>query len=240
MKKLVIFLGLILVFMFSMSVQAGQPLGASANLDPGIARPHSSAFGQSLDEWLEAYVRWLFTGVPSSGKIGHVRLLPIPLDTDGIPEIIDDVPTWSGHLDIEVEVGTALVLPMVIWTGESYDPDTGLPDDEPLPDAWFGDIVWGDVMLDGKPILEPNAAYYVGPVYLDPPIIYDEPSDYGSISAIFFQGIACVINPLSPGEHEIDLYSTFDLRNESEYGWGVAFDNSWKITVKPKRKGKKR
>ena len=50
MKKLAISLGVILVFLLAVNVQAGQLLGSQQNLDPGIAPPYANAFGKSLDE----------------------------------------------------------------------------------------------------------------------------------------------------------------------------------------------
>jgi len=195
MKKLAISLGVILLFLPALNVHAGQPLG---NLDPGIARPYSNAFGKSLDEWMEAYLRWLEDGADPADK-RNVAFLPI----------LGDSP-----FDVEVKAGTALVLPVATWLG--------FPEDEPLPDEWFGDRnhVFGDVTLDGEPIAERNADYYVGPTYLDPPV-----SLFG-FDIVFYQAIVCVINPLPPGEHQIVLHSEF-------VDFGAVFDNTWNITVVP-------
>lgn len=206
MKKLAIFLGVILVFLLAVSVHAGESLG---NLDPGIAPPNSMAFGKSLDEWVEAYLRWLEDGADPAARIRNVAFLPIICPyTPG--------PSEPCIFEVEVEPGTALVLPMVMWLGECYEDGTC---DEPLPDEWFGDpaYVFGVVSLDGEPIIEPNTDYYVGPTDLVPPL-WD--------TYIFYQGIACVILPLPAGEHQIVLHSEFVFIPS-------VFDNVWNITVVP-------
>jgi hypothetical protein len=114
--------------------------------------------------------------------------------------------------EVEVKPGTAFVLPIATWLGVSAD-------EEPLPDEWWGDRdhIFGDVYLDGQPIAVPNEDYYVGPSTLDPPIL-------GGID--FYQALVVVIPPLTPGMHEVVLHSEF-------VDYGVAFDNTWYITVTP-------
>ena len=74
--------------------------------------------------------------------------------------------------------------------------------------------------LDGQQIAVPNTEYYVGPTYLDPPA-----SLFG-FEIIFYQALVVVINPLTPGEHHINLHSEF-------VDYGAAFDNTWNITGRP-------
>ena len=202
MKKLALFPSVIIVVLFSVNVLAGGSLRSFGNLDPGIAQPHSYAHGRSLDKWMEAYLRWLEAGGDPADQVRNVAFLPI---------------IGASPFEVEVEPGTVLVLPVVTWLG--------FPGDEVLPDEWWGDRshIFGDVYLDGVPIVEPNADYYVGPTYLEPPVIL-----FGSEIA-FYQAILVVINPLPPGEHQIDLHSEF-------VDFGVAFDNMWNITVRPKGK----
>ena len=129
------------------------------------------------------------------------------------------LPIYPGPVfDVEVKSGTALVLPVVTYLG--------FPEDDPLPNDWFGDRdhVFGDVYLDGEPIVEPNEAYYVGPTYLDPYVVL-----FDIYEIAFYQAIVCVINPLPPGEHVIVLHSEF-------VDFGDVFDNTWNITVVPGKK----
>lgn len=190
-KKWVLLFCALLVLLFSIDALAGQPM---RNLDPGIAVPHSKAFGKTLDEWMELHLRWLENGQDPNARVGKVAFLPIIGESPFV---------------VTVEPGTPLVLPVVAWLGES---ETDL-----LPDEWFGDPnhVFGEVMLDGVPVLEPNANYYVGPSDLDPPLF----GLYYNYQALVF-----VTTPLSPGQHQITLHSEF-------VDFGVAFDNIWLITV---------
>jgi hypothetical protein len=206
MKKLAISLGVILVFLLAVNVQAGELLGR--NLDPGIARPDSNAFGKSLDEWMEAYLRWLEAGADPADKIRNVAFLPIICPDDPPP-----TPPEPCIFEVEVKPGTALVLPVATWLGFAVD-DT-------LPDEWFGDRdhVFGDVTLDGEPIVQPNEDYYVGPTLLDPPVFL-------GVDIVLYQAIVFVIPPLSAGDHEIVLHAEF-------VDFGAVFDNIWNITVVP-------
>ncbi|MEN8180763.1 MAG: hypothetical protein ABFS39_19370 [Pseudomonadota bacterium] len=89
-----------------------------------------------------------------------------------------------------------------------------------MPKEYFGDPnhVIGYVTLDGEPVVEPNADYYVEGE-LDPLL-------FGAID--FFQGISFVIDPLPPGEHLIVLDAYFYLDSGD-----VEYHNTWTITVIP-------
>jgi hypothetical protein len=204
MKRLLISVFVIFLLLFSMNVQAGQTLRAS----PGTAPPNSMAFGKSLDGWLEAYIIWSFwdgSGDQPADKIRNVQLLPLPVSPDT-------------HVDIEIKVGTALVLPVAVYLGTEGE--------EPYPEDWFGNpnYVSGEVELDGKMIITPDENYYAE-AFFDPPIFFD--------LLYFAQGIVGVITPLSVGVHEIILHS--ELLNLPGLGEDVIFDNTWTITVVPRK-----
>lgn len=198
MKKLALSLGALSILLFSLHAVSGEPLRTMGNLDPGVTQPNSLAFGKSLNAWMEAYIRWLENGADPADRVKNVGFLPI----------LGDSP-----FDVEVEPGTALVLPIVTWLGFS-------PDDV-LPDEWWGDPghIFGDVYLDGRPVAEPNTEYYVGPTTLVPPAILFE------TEIVLYQALVVVINPLTPGEHVIELHSEF-------VDFDVAFDNIWNVTVR--------
>ena len=197
MKKLLISVVIISLLILSINVQAGQPIGS---LRHWVVPPHSHAFGDTLDGWMEAYLRWLEDGEDPDARIGNVAFLPI---------------SPGPIFDVEVEVGTALVLPVVSWLG--------FPEDDPFPDEWFGsrNHAFGEVKLNGGLVVDINENYYVGPTYLDPPVIL-----FGVYEIDFYQALVCVINPLPAGEHEIVLHSEF-------VDFGVVFDNTWNIKVVP-------
>lgn len=205
MKRLVLALGTIFVLLFSSHALAGQPLRTMGNLDPGVTQPNSHAFGKSLDGWMEAYIRWLEDGADPAARVKNVAFLPI---------------IGVSPYEIQVEPGTALVLPIATWIA--------FPGEDELPDQWWGDPehIFGDVYLDGHQIAVPNAEYYVGPTDLDPhAFLFGDPD----FEVVFYQALVVVILPLSEGEHEIVLHSEFvDL--------GDVFDNTWNITVTPPRK----
>lgn len=199
MKKLALTLIATFLVLFSISATGGEALRAFGKLDPGVARSNSNAFGNSLDTWMETYIRWLEDGADPDARVKNVAFLPI---------------LGESPFAVEIEPGTALVLPIVTWLG--------FPGDEPLPDEWWGDRshIFGDVYLDGQPIAVPNVDYYVGPTNLVPPA-----SLFG-FEIVFYQALVVVINPLTPGEHQIVLHSEF-------VDFGAAFDNTWNITVIP-------
>jgi hypothetical protein len=186
----------LIVFLFSAYASAGDALRNIGN-GPGNAQPSSSSFGKTLDGWMEAYLVWFDAGADPDYRDGNVAFLPI---------------AGESPFEVEVEPGTAFVLPIATWLGVSADED-------PLPDDWWGDRdhIFGDVYLDGQPIAVPNEDYYVGPSILDPPVLGG--NDY-------YQALVVVIPPLTPGLHEIILHSEF-------VDFAAAFDNTWYITVTP-------
>lgn len=115
-------------------------------------------------------------------------------------------------IDVDIEAGTGLVLPIAIWLGFAEDPVLG-------PEEFYAEVT-----LDEQRIAEPNADYYVGPTYVDPPI-------FGVVT--FYEGLAVMIKPLTPGEHTIELYSTFDTPDGT-----AEFSNIWNISVTPKQKSR--
>lgn len=210
MKKLVLTIGTLFVFLFSVHTLGGVTLG---DLGPGVttpnpvAQPNSKAHGRSLDAWVEAYVRSLLEGAAVPKE--NVTFLPIfgPLPSDNI-------------FEVEVKPGTALVLPIALWLGFPGDPVLGVSN--------FS----GAVTLDGLPIAVPNEDYYVGPTNLDPPIIL------GEDTVAFYEGLAVVIKPLTPGEHTILLYSTITIPLPDDTNFVAEFSNTWNITVFPPGKAR--
>jgi hypothetical protein len=195
MKKLmVIFIGLSLLFLFSVNVHAGGPLNSFLSKF-FIASPHKDFNGLSLDEWMEAYIRWLEDGADPEARINGVAFLDSVL----------------GNFEVEVKWGTGFVLPVATYLG--------FPEDPPLPDDWFGDPdhVYGTVYLNGIPLINLDENYYVGPSYLDPPAIL-----FGVYEIAFYQALACNILPLPIGVHEIRVVSGFaDSETEFDNTWIV-------------------
>jgi hypothetical protein len=200
MKKYFLALITVCTLAFTIQGQAGTML---RGLDQGIpnpdAQPNSNAFGKSLDGWMETYLRWLEDGADPDARVKNIAFLPI---------------LGESPFTVEVEPGTAFVLPIATWIAADGEPA--------LPDEWWGDRdhIFGDVYVDGQPVAVPNAEFYVGPTDLDPSIVL-----FGS-EFDYYQALVVVIKPLTPGEHQIVLHSEFvDL--------GAVFDNTWIITVTP-------
>jgi len=205
-------------------------LGASAATAAGVlcCPPQLDFWGRSLGEWNMLYWYWSLGG-PQDDHVGHVAFLPIPAgDWAGGTGAYDDPALYVGHLDWTCEPGTAFVLPMSCWIGETYDPALGIPDDQPLDASiWLSSHV--RVTLDGKRIITKAAPYYWGPVWFPEPVMYPEPTSYGSIGALWVQGIGFVHPPLSVGRHRLDLHSEF---MEPDLNIGTRYHNTWTIIVR--------
>ena len=203
------------------------------NTSPGIAPPNSKAFGMSLGDWLKTYVAWSYGYGPADGMVGDVMLLPMPSPTvpSGIGTVADPL-VFVGHADVAMASGTPFVLPVVEWLGEIYQ-DGHI--DQSLPDNWLGRYYGAEVTLDGKPILANLEAYYVPATVLDPPLLYPEPTNYGSTGIGYFQGAGFVSGPLSPGAHHLTVHAWFLVPADNGIlaESGFIFENSWTITVTP-------
>lgn len=198
----------------------------------------SNAFGKSIGEWLKLYFTWALGG-NQADRVGQVRFLPIP---DG--DYVDGDFTFEnpgilrGEATVSYPTGSKFILPIAVWYGEAYQPDADVPanPDPPVPREFF-ELSIVEVALDGKPLVtEANKmAWYVGPQAFDPPIVYDEPTDYGSIAALFVQGFVTRFGPLTPGTHQVTLRSSLFLPpggypNVPD-GLGVIFENTWTIHI---------
>lgn len=191
------------------------------------APPQSHAFGKTLAEWNTAYWTWFLQGgSPETGQVGHVLFLPIP--QDGVPSGENPV-VYVGELDVTMRRGTAFVLPVLAYLGERYG-ESGVPDDAFLPREIFTEGVI-KVELDGATLIDGAVddldAYYYEASFAQP-IPYGVPQPRGEFTAvagIWTQGIGFVYPPMSVGQHTLTLYSEYK-------GFGVAYSNTWHITVK--------
>ena len=190
----------------------------------GPLPPNSNAYGKTLTDWLLLYWTWALGG-EQAGQVKNVTLLPLPAGTP------NDDGVLVGELDVPLRPGTAFVLPVLGLTGEKYA-DGSVDDPDALKDviaAYFGGahIL---VTLDGKVILDSgrdNILRYLSDLrYFTDPIYYDQPTDYGSVAAIWTQSIGFVHQPLSAGTHTLRVQSVSGL---PEYF--PTYDNTWHITV---------
>jgi len=116
--------------------------------------------------------------------------------------IIGDSP-----FEIVVKPGSALMLPIALWLGFPGDPELG-------PDNFYGAVT-----LDGKPVAVPNEAFYIKPAYIEP-LILD--------LVAFYEGIAILLKPLTPGQHTLVLSSSIYTPDGLQ-----EFNNTWNIMVTP-------
>jgi hypothetical protein len=216
----------------------GMSFAGPSSAAPKPVPPNSKAFGRSLTAWMTAYFEQAFGRPTDTGK--HVSLLPLPVGVwqgDG-SFTSQDPSTFVGSLDVSLKPGTPFVLPIAAWFGESYN--NGLPDDAPLSSSVFtGSHVL--VKMDGSALVNSQAdnlaRWYFGPTYFDPPITYDQPTDYGSIAANFIQGLGLRVQPQSRGTHLLTLESEVIASVPNYYGpgldldVGVKYQNSWTIHV---------
>jgi hypothetical protein len=185
---------------------------------------NAAARGQSLDQWMLQYWTWFFGGSQANEQ-NNVLFLPLPVGTPS-PE---DPSITVGHADVTLRTGEGFFLPVFVFFGETYL-DPTVPDDDPsFPPA---DVFTGAhvlVTLDGKTILDSERGDDLSKVYsdtqfFDHPLLYPEPSSYGSIGAIWVKGLGVVQQPLSKGNHKLELLVVSDF-------FGIGFHNTWNLTV---------
>ena len=109
MKKLLVSLGMFLLLFNSSSALSGLALGQSDVLvtPSPTTQPNSNAYGKSIEDWVESYIRWLFEGVALPGR--NVTFLPIISEPDDPP------------FEIQVKPGTKMVLPIAVYLGFAED-----------------------------------------------------------------------------------------------------------------------
>lgn len=108
---------------------------------------------------------------------------------------------------IVIKPGSPLLLPIALWLGFPGDPELG-------PTNFYGAVT-----LDGQALAVPSEIYYVQPTYVDP-LILD--------LVAFYEGIAILMKPLTPGQHTLVLYSSIYTPDGLQ-----EFNNTWNITVTP-------
>lgn len=215
-----------------------QPAGAGDDRAAQIAQPNSSAFGRTLSEWLLLYWERYLGEPPVDPWVGHVLLMPLPAGEciSGCDSwTVEDPAIWKGSLDISVPPGTPFVLPLAMLYGEIYN--NGSPADDPA--NYVGTFQTGVhplLTIDGRTIVTDanKMSFYIPPTYFDPAVFYPQPTDYGSIAAIWLEGIGVVSQPLAVGRHVIKLYEPYTLFVGGVPAYSMVYDNTWIVTVTPR------
>jgi hypothetical protein len=193
--------------------------------------------GHTLGDWQQLYWQWLLSGaIPS--RVGDVQFMPLP---DGTPNDGTGTPEnpviYVGELSITFRPGTALMLPLSDWVGESYTRASMTPDDDPgYPPKDF--IVSQSVRLtlDGRPLVDSRHQrldrLYSEATYFPAPIDYAAPEERApgiyADAALWVKGLGIVIEAMPVGRHVLRL----DLDAHD----GTGYQNTWYITVAPRRR----
>lgn len=177
-----------------------------------------------LADAMAKYWSWYYGGVGPQ-EVDNLFLLPLP---NG--DLISDDPLiFQGSTFFTVRTGKTLVLPMSFFLGESYV--EGPPDN---PADFPTDYKASTVLLtvDGRVVVDSTRTkldcLYVDLTYFPQPVVYPEPSYYGSNAAIWMVGLGMLLPPMSPGEHLIELQVISPLPF-----WGIhlGYYNTWYVTV---------
>lgn len=161
------------------------------------------------------------------GRDGKTVFLPIPSGT------LDEASgLFVGTQDFTLASGERFFLPVHIWFGETYEDGSTDPVDFP-PDSLYTEDNDVLVTLDGEPLIDSDtddlADFFLGVTYFDEPIVYDEPTDYGSVNAIYVKGLSVTSPKLDAGTHEVRLTVTDPFLTDN-FGF-FGYDNTWTITA---------
>jgi len=211
----------------AVTVMAAAMLMAPSSAFAGSPKGVCQAGGYNqvvLGDAMAKYWSWYYGGVGTQ-EIGHLYLVPLP-NGDMISE---DPLIFQGSTSFTVRTGKTLVLPISFFLGESY---LEAPPDDPAETPT--DYKASSLLLtvDGRVIVDSTRTkldcVYVDVTYFQQPIVYPEPSYYGSNAAIWMVGLGILLPPMSPGEHIIDLQVVSPL---PVWGINLGYYNTWHVTV---------
>ena len=223
-----------------------------------VAPPNAHAYGRSLADWCITSAEWTYaTGqnlgypveFPYQPGPAPIVFIPIPsgeqVSGSWTPE---DPAVLVGSVHITLPAGTGFFTPLWTWTAERYEGHPDVPDDPTIPEDQVRNAILGPdgpgtvpiLTMDGQPMLRDFWAQYIPATQYDPPIPYLEPTGYGSVAAVAFQGCAMVVNPLPVGRHVMHLVERVWLTDAQipGYNLGLVWDNTWVIDVVPPGKAK--
>lgn len=200
---------------------------------PASPPGQSNAYGKSLTEWMTLYMTWVLGG-DQADHVGKVEFIPLPAEepVSGSGTFEDPV-LLAGEADVTLKPGSPFVLPVAVWFGEEYESGAV---DPVLPAGVFTQSTV-TVQVDGKTVMSSDRddleKFYVPPTDFDPEIVYPEPTSYGSVGAVFFQGLGFVHGPLSVGTHTITVVSEIKVFDpDLGLDLGIEYVNKWNVTVK--------
>lgn len=207
---------------FTVTVLAAAAIVATA----GFAVAKSDA----LDRLMTRYFTWALGGNQPDHD-GDVVFLPVPAgdgpDADGV---------FQGEADVTMKAKQPFFLPIFVFYGERYD--DGTLDDDPADHSLIPskeDFLDADVLVevDGHPYIDGSRDLhdlFVAPQYFKKAIVYDAPTDYHSVAALWIEGLGFEHGGLSKGAHTLHLRITSDFLRDT-YGF-AGWENTWHLTVK--------
>jgi hypothetical protein len=179
-----------------------------------------------LAESMTKYWTWYYGGQVGPQEIGNLFLVPMP--TNGV-QISDDPLIFQGDTSFLVRVGKTLVLPMSFFLGETYVDGT-FDDPVNFPTDYKASSLL--LRVDGRVIADSTRTkldcLYIDLTYFPQPIVYPEPTGYGSNAAIWMVGLGILLPPMSPGEHIIEMEVVSPL---PFWGINLGYYNTWYVTV---------
>ena len=183
-----------------------------------------------LADAMAKYWTWYYGGQVGPQKIGNLFLVPMPDDGDWAS--VGNVVTFQGSKSFELRTGRTLVLPLSFFLGESYV-DGSYDNPENFPIDYKASTLL--LTVDGRVIADSSRTkldcLYVDVTYFEEPIVYPEPSSYGSDAAIWMMGLGILLPPMSPGEHIIEMQVMSDLTQPPGYGYFLGYYNTWYVKV---------
>ena len=178
-----------------------------------------------LADAMAKYWSWYYSGIGEQ-EIGPLFLVPLP--TNGV-QISDDPLIFQGDTSFTVRMGRTLVLPMSFFIGETYVDGT-FDDPVNFPTDYKASSLL--LRVDGRVVVDSTRSkldcLYVDLTYFPQPIVYPEPTGYGSNAAIWMTGLGILLPPMSSGEHIIEMQVVSPLPF-----WGIqlGYYNTWYVTV---------
>ena len=168
-----------------------------------IAPPTAHPYGQPMAAWAKEYWSWQVVGQPAAQQFGHV-LFPVgpACSITGSGSLADPL-IIDICAEFTIKAGTAFALPDLTLIVELYE--DGSTDPFP-PEEWWTKYqhLTEPIVLDGKTVVTSSeiSKYYVRDVY-DPPLMYPQPTSYGSVGVVGLQGWMMFVEPMAVGVHEL-------------------------------------
>jgi hypothetical protein len=219
----------LLSLMATCSTQAGIN---GSKIAPTGAKP----YGQSMAAWAQQYWSWQVLGQPAAQQFGHI-LFPVgpACSITGSGTLADPL-IITICADFTIKAGTAFAAPNTTYISELYQ--DGSTDPFPSKEWWNTyAILTQPVILDGKVVVTEKEIgnYYVRDNY-DPPLLYPQPTSYGSVGAHALEGWMMIVQPLSIGVHHLSAAAGILAPADNgvfpfEMGQIIAVD--WTINVVP-------